>query len=938
MKPVPKDDENIVLHFIRSKIENDWSYDKALLLGRDVTIPVLLNEVEFYQGVKVDEEQWRFLVKKAIDLNNQRVYFSKINEEYTVSQPEIRFPDATVNDVNGYWTDYRKVLESKLDPGSIENIRGISYNILKRLSPRSDEPVRGLVFGSVQSGKTANMEALITMAADNGFNIFIILTGLVNALNDQNTKRFHKDLNQGTHAFQFVGSKPERINPSLKYVFIDLKNKRALRQIIRWLNADPKNADKYKILIIDDEADYASPDGRIDDEKRSTTNEWIMRLVNSRDQKGVEVKHKFGCLNYVAFTATPYSNLLNECGIDEKTGQRTLYPGDFIVSIPMSNRYFGPQQIFGINTDSIDYEGMPILNVTNSLDRDFKKLERGETIDLTEDLRESVSWFICAVAALRCKGFTKPLSMMVNTSANVDPHKNVAKAIMDYINRGYDELRDYLKTVYEIQCCKFPKERLRECCPNYYGSQEEFDNYYPEIMDYPSFDEIEPYLREIFSVPAGHIRSIDGEMQYGKGIHICIENATDDKVESQPDVYGRLRYPEDEDVSPDAPAFLVVGGNVLSRGLTLEGLVSSFFFRNAKQADSLMQMGRWFGYRPRYELYPRIWLSSDSKKDFIYLAELDEKLRNEIRECNNKGLSPSICAIRLLAVPKAARLRGMLNSLTAKNKRKNEIPSCVSYIGQYEEFCTFRDKQEQLTANKRRTETFLRIMTESGYGPELPTDGGMFPVSDWNVVRWSNVPTSVVLESFLNVFDVGLDQTDSTYQLKEWLRGKSSDLLDDWTVLLAGVSARQGGKHFPEDASYSVGMIQRSKEIRATDIIQIKTLRNKADLFKDVFPDEFKDRSTLRRIRTGDIDQDLRVEERRQQGLDNTPLMIIYCIDKDSKASLPKKGGESLKMDLNACDDVVAFLVEIPNVDTRNEDMVQIKLDPAKLMEMEDDS
>ena len=131
MKPVPKDDENIVLHFIRSKIENDWSYDKALLLGRDVTIPVLLNEVEFYQGVKVDEEQWRFLVKKAIDLNNQRVYFSKINEEYTVSQPEIRFPDATVNDVNGYWTDYRKVLESKLDPGSIENIRGISYNILK---------------------------------------------------------------------------------------------------------------------------------------------------------------------------------------------------------------------------------------------------------------------------------------------------------------------------------------------------------------------------------------------------------------------------------------------------------------------------------------------------------------------------------------------------------------------------------------------------------------------------------------------------------------------------------------------------------------------------------------------------------------------------------------------------------------------------------------
>ena len=942
MESIPRDVEYKVLNFIRKKIKEDWPFEKAVSLGTDQTVSEIIENLEYFCDVKIDEEQWRYLVKSSIALNKQKIHFEKEVEEHTVSQPHIRFPDAKVNDENGYWRDYRKVLESKLDPVSIENIRGISFNILKRLSPRSDEPIRGLVFGSVQSGKTANMEALITMAADNGFNIFIILTGMISSLNDQNQDRFHRDLNQGTHSFQFLtGYSNERINPSLKYVFIDMKTNRALKQVIKMLNSDPKNADKYKILIIDDESDYASVDSSSEKErrvgeKRSTTNEWLMRIVNSKNQKGQKIKHNFGCLNYVGFTATPYSNLLNECDVD-KNGERTLYPGNFIVSIPMSNHYFGPQQIFGVPTDQAQYEGMPILNVTNDLDHDFKKLEKGESGDIPEDLRESVSWFICAVAALRFHGFKGPLSMMVNTSSNVDPHKNVAKAITEFINQGYEEIGDYLKVVYDNQCSKFPKSRLRECYPNYYGTIEEYEEHDAEILNYPAYDEIEPYITEILSTPAGHIRKVDKEYHYNNGIHICIENGTHDTVEDEPGAYSRLKYPEKDSDAPDAPAFLVVGGNVLSRGLTLEGLVSSFFFRNTKQADSLMQMGRWFGYRPGYELFPRIWLSSDSEKDFTYLAELDESLRGEIRECNRKNLSPDRCAIRLLSIPKAARLRGMLKSLTSKNKRKAEIPSSVSYIGQYEEYCIFRNDEKKLGDNKQHTVGFLNTLTEMGYGPQYPTENGKGPVEDWNVIRWSDVPHSVILESFLDKFEVGLEQTDSTYLLKEWLRNLKPGILDNWTVLLAGVNNPKNGKHFPEGSEFSVGMIQRSKEKRKSDIIQFKTLRSKGDLFRDVFPDEFKDKSTLRRIRSGDVDQDLRVLERSQQGLDNTPLMIIYCIDKDSKATIPKNGKEQRKVDLDSYDDVVTFLVEIPNVDTRNEDMVQIKLDPAKLTENEKD-
>lgn len=89
-----------------------------------------------------------------------------------------------------------------------------------------------------------------------------------------------------------------------------------------------------------------------------------------------------------------------------------------------------------------------------------------------------------------------------------------------------------------------------------------------------------------------------------------------------------------------APAFIVIGGATLSRGLTIEGLISTFFLRSVGQADTLMQMGRWFGYRKKYELLPRLWITDKTRQQFAFLATLDQELRDEIQYMDLTGRSP----------------------------------------------------------------------------------------------------------------------------------------------------------------------------------------------------------------------------------------------------------------------------------------------------------
>lgn len=909
-----------LVKFLLKKSEtNNWNREELLHLGMtDCDIPMVLKMLKNLEDFDVTEDQWIQAVDKALELRERKVHLLRENELQTVSDPNYRLkidPDIAHN----YWNQYKEHLENSIGLESTIMVEASCENILRRLTNSPGGTVKGLVHESVQSGKTANMEGLIAKAADYNFNVFIVFTGTIITLNDQTESRFRNDLS-GSFQYTILSSEnldKQLINPASRTVCVTMKTAAKIKLVIKWLTKY-SHREKLKVLIIDDEADYASVDSSRDGVNRTKTNKLLMNLVNQKDVNGKPLNIQYGAMNYLAYTATPYANLLNEESVE------SLYPRDFITSIPHSDSYFGPQQIFGCNTGVKDYPGLPIVNTSADLDSEFKKLEKGLLDVPTEDLKESLAWFISAVAALRFKGYKKPLTMMVNTSQNVDPHENVGRVIVDYLDSKMyrSELLKYCEIIYNRECRNFTKEIFRENYPDYPSEL------YDSTRDYPSFEEILPFMEELLSENCRHIESYDDGVKYHRSIHVCIEDSKDTVVaESDPEAIAipRIRYPKEGDECPDAPAFIVVGGNVLSRGLTLEGLISTFFLRSVSGADTLMQMGRWFGFRRGYELYPRIWMSYRSYEDYSFLAELDEELRDEIKRCNAAGENPSRTAIRLLAIPKASE-RGYLKSLSSKNKTKGMITSDISFIDRYEEFATFADDYEVLNSNLELTKGFLNGL--ENYGPEIPED------DNWNVVRWKNVPTRTILDNFLNDFSNGPDpkvkRTFILDSLIKWLETMDTNgVLQSWNVLLAGTRYNDKDKVFEVNDKVHIGKIERSKE--QADYIQIKTLRNRSDLFKDVFPTEFEDRNTLGSIRKGNLSTDLRIHERDTEWVGKHPLMVIYCIDRNSKHS----GTNTHKVDLNSKQDIIAFLVEIPNIGVWDKNRVCIKLDTSRLSEDE---
>lgn len=286
------------------------------------------------------------------------------------SEPSIAgVSDRTVpKGVQTAWQKYKNHLLED-DGFSLPAVMNIEKSVLDTLNFLNDDTqedgnaVKGLIVGNVQSGKTANMAGLISMAADYGWNLFIILTGTIENLRIQTRERFKRDLKNGNVTWTFLEKPGSKTNDTklsdldlndnrIRYVICCLKNISRLRALHKWLNSDANKKRNLRILIVDDEADQASINtGDINDEKKRTAiNQCIRNIVNNTDESEksklsanekdtIQVPYK--AMNYVCYTATPYGNFLNEAGME------TLYPKDFISVLNPPDLYFGPEQIFG---------------------------------------------------------------------------------------------------------------------------------------------------------------------------------------------------------------------------------------------------------------------------------------------------------------------------------------------------------------------------------------------------------------------------------------------------------------------------------------------------------------------------------------------------------------------------------------------------------------
>lgn len=285
-------------------------------------------DMNFWEPVTVDE--WKQIVAmqkesderaKVIELKHGIAHVIDGTKESAVSVPDNPYSS---------WQLYRaKLLRDGFKEDTVDEIERTTIKILRRLNndTRDTDPVKGLVIGNVQSGKTANMAALMAMAADWGWNLFVVLSGTIENLRVQTQNRLFNDLNQqGTIFWRSLEHLSKTVDISMRaqslhfdasskerYFTVCLKNSSRLSKLIQWAQADPHKQQQMKILVIDDEADQAGINtGNVDAEERRKINKLICALVNGQNEKSEDIETKYLAMNYIGYTATPYANILNE--------------------------------------------------------------------------------------------------------------------------------------------------------------------------------------------------------------------------------------------------------------------------------------------------------------------------------------------------------------------------------------------------------------------------------------------------------------------------------------------------------------------------------------------------------------------------------------------------------------------------------------------------
>jgi hypothetical protein len=535
-----------------------------------------------------------------------------------------------------YWPELRQFLLMSKGWGlpMVRSLDDASDEVVRRLPNPTEakSDVRGLVLGFVQSGKTANYTAVISKAADAGYRLIVVLAGIDNGLRKQTNSRLKRELvgysdgrpnavrlppiGKQWHEFTRDDSHGDfrpgyanhaALQGSQPVLMVVKKNKVVLERLIAWLEGAPAEVrSQLPFLLVDDEADLASVDTRgtyvadedpvpDDYEPPSTINRLIRELLNLFDRRA-----------YLAYTATPFANVLIPHDSNDPEVGSDLYPKDFIVALPKPEGYFGAEEFFG-RADPTTGERSGGRDVIRPVrDEDMDALERGV---LPQSLEAAIVDFVLAGACMAYRGRAEsPATMLIHTSQRILEHGR----IRELVDGRYRGLRDEWR---------YQKHHgLRERMAQRWDQDFRVVTRAADITKDIPFDVLEPFISPFMESVA--VREI---------------NSFADEV---------LDYERE----PSLKA-IAVGGNKLSRGLTLEGLLVSYFIRRSPSYDTLMQMGRWFGYRGGYDDLVRVHTTPELEEWFTDLAFVEYQLRQDIRIYQDLNLTPSDAGVRILQHP-----------------------------------------------------------------------------------------------------------------------------------------------------------------------------------------------------------------------------------------------------------------------------------------------
>lgn len=530
-----------------------------------------------------------------------------------------------------YWNRYKRYLreEMKMPSRLIQKMESTTLDDLTSYLGDPNSPNKferkGLVVGDVQSGKTSTYIGLICNAADAGYKIIILLTGTIENLRRQTQIRVeegfigHDSSGQrrvGVGNYEektripmaltsrdsdFVGISDRNtvlstIDNGTPIILVLKKNATVLGKLYKALKAsniaDEKNRIKAPLLLIDDEADNASINTKIKELDPTTINKQIRLLLNL-----------FEKTTYVGFTATPFANIFILPNTKDEMLGSDLFPEHFIYSLKAPSNYMGATVIFDESKNHINH----IIDYDDSVfPFSHDKNWNGHTF--FPSFYEAIIAFLLANTIRDLRGDkTAHRTMLINVSRFIRVQYEIEKIVNEYLS-------DCQRTI-QLNAFKNFSEHIHN--PMMSLIYHVWESQYKDKAKF-TWEEIS---KQLFA-------SIET-------IKVIVVNSTNkDKI--QYDKYAN-----------DGIRVIAIGGLALSRGLTLEGLVVSYFYRNTCTYDVLMQMGRWFGYRNNYEDLCKIWIPYKSAKWYQEIAEATELLKNDIKTMVSNKMKPRDFGIRV---------------------------------------------------------------------------------------------------------------------------------------------------------------------------------------------------------------------------------------------------------------------------------------------------
>lgn len=675
-----------------------------------------------------------------------------------------------------YWERYKKYLLN--DKGFSVKVVNTMDDILDKLTDLLGDPSRdvaysrrGLIIGDVQSGKTANYLGLICKAVDAGYKVVVLMTGTIEKLRRQTQMRVDegfvgadsdammKSLVTGrvigvgkydplTHPVVLTSTSDDFKQQNAKnigfglnsisdpVIFVVKKNSDILKRLNKWLTLFNQNGQQkipQSILVVDDEADNASVNTNKPEDSPTTINGQIRDLV-SRFEKS----------SYVGFTATPFANIFIDPDSYDVMREEDLFPKDYIYSLNAPSNYIGARNIFAENGDA----GYMLVEIDDNF-RNPKSIEfilplkHKSSIhvrELPKDLKTAIESFVLANTMEDLMGLSdNHRSMLINVSRFTVVQEEVSVLVNEYLKNIQSACKLY---------CKLSADKATQ------------DIYIKQLKD--TFESI--YLNVDFTW-----EEVQTQLYNSCG---SIMVQTINKNNGQ-----NLNY----DDYPHGLRLIAVGGMSLSRGLTLEGLVVSYFYRNSRMYDTLMQMGRWFGYRGKYAELCRIWMSTDSIEWYRYISQATDELREEVKRFEDSGLTPKDFGLRV---------RSDLTSLivTARNKMRSteEMECAISFSGVYidtpEIYADIDKNRRNLESVNRLVKTCMAYGDE--YAPKIESDSNQYTIRD--------IPIQVILE-FLDEIEVSPKNEEfNTMAIKKFIREYRGEELKKWDIAFAsGKSERE---------------------------------------------------------------------------------------------------------------------------------------------------